>query len=77
MPTAHLQTETDWTVVETRVKRGASIGSNVTIMAGITIGERSLVGAGAVVTRDVPDYANRGGRAGAGYWRRSGTPGRI
>jgi len=52
-----LQTETDWTVVETRVKRRAAIGSNVTIMAGITIGERSLVGAGAVVTRDVPDYA--------------------
>jgi acetyltransferase-like isoleucine patch superfamily enzyme len=39
------------------VKRRAAIGSNVTIMAGITIGERSLVGAGAVVTRDVPDYA--------------------
>ena len=52
-----LQTETDWTAVETRVKRRAAIGSNVTIMAGITIGERSLVGAGAVVTRDVPDYA--------------------
>jgi len=52
-----LQTETDWTVVETRVKRRAAIGSNVTIMAGITIGEHSLVGAGAVVTRDVPDYA--------------------
>jgi UDP-2-acetamido-3-amino-2,3-dideoxy-glucuronate N-acetyltransferase len=52
-----LQTETDWNVVETRVKRRAAIGSNVTIMAGVTIGEHSLVGAGAVVTRDVPDYA--------------------
>src|ERR1700687_1580027 len=46
-----LQTEADWRVIETRVKKRASIGSNVTIMAGITIGERSLVGAGAVVTR--------------------------
>jgi UDP-2-acetamido-3-amino-2,3-dideoxy-glucuronate N-acetyltransferase len=52
-----LQTEVDWQVIETRVKRGASIGSNATIMAGITIGEAALVGAGAVVTRDVPDYA--------------------
>ena len=51
-----LQTEADWTVVSTRVKRRASIGSNATIMAGVTIGESALVGAGAVVTRDVPDY---------------------
>src|SRR4030095_15758208 len=50
-----LQTEADWAVVTTRVKRRASIGSNATIMAGITIGESALVGAGAVVTRDVPD----------------------
>ena len=48
------QTEADWKVVETRVKKGASIGSNATILAGITIGENSLVGAGAVVTKDVP-----------------------
>jgi acetyltransferase-like isoleucine patch superfamily enzyme len=52
-----LQTETDWTVVETRVKRRAAIGSNVTVMAGVTIGKYSLIGAGAVVTHDVPDYA--------------------
>jgi UDP-2-acetamido-3-amino-2,3-dideoxy-glucuronate N-acetyltransferase len=52
-----LQTEADWTVVDTRVKRKAAIGSNVTIMAGVTIGEHSLIGAGAVVTRDVPDFA--------------------
>ncbi len=52
-----LQTEADWTVVETRVKTRAAIGSNVTIMAGVTIGEHSLIGAGAVVTRDVPDFA--------------------
>jgi acetyltransferase-like isoleucine patch superfamily enzyme len=51
------QTETDWTVVSTRVKRRASIGSNATIMAGVTIGEAALVGAGAVVTADVADYA--------------------
>ena len=52
-----LQTEADWKVVETRVKRGASIGSNATILAGITIGERAMIGAGAVVTKDVPDFA--------------------
>jgi len=51
-----LQTEKDWTVVKTRVKRQAAIGSNVTIMAGVTIGQHALVGAGAVVTRDVADY---------------------
>ena len=52
-----LQTDVDWAVIETRVKRGASIGSNATILAGLTIGERALIGAGAVVTRDVADYA--------------------
>ena len=52
-----LQTEADWAVVATRVKRRASIGSNATIMAGVTIGESALVGAGAVVTSDVGDYA--------------------
>lgn len=52
-----LQTETDWKVLTTRVKRGAAIGSNATVVAGVVIGEKSLVGAGAVVTRDVPDYA--------------------
>ena len=51
------QTAADWTVVPTRVKRGASLGSNCTILAGITVGESALVGAGAVVTRDVPDHA--------------------
>jgi acetyltransferase-like isoleucine patch superfamily enzyme len=52
-----LQTEDNWQVVETRIRHRASIGSNATILAGITIGEYALVGAGAVVTRDVPDYA--------------------
>lgn len=51
------QTESDWGVLKTLVKRRASIGSNCTILAGVTIGENSMVGAGAVVTRDVPDFA--------------------
>ena len=49
-----LQTDADWKVVPTRVRRGASIGSGAVIMCGVTIGERALVGAGAVVTHDVP-----------------------
>jgi UDP-2-acetamido-3-amino-2,3-dideoxy-glucuronate N-acetyltransferase len=52
-----LQTEDDWAVVKTLVKRSASIGSNATVLPGLTIGEKALVGAGAVVTKDVPDYA--------------------
>jgi acetyltransferase-like isoleucine patch superfamily enzyme len=52
-----LQTEADWQLIRTRVKLRASIGSNATILCGITIGEGALVGAGAVVTKDVPDYA--------------------
>jgi len=51
-----LQTDADWSVIETRVKRRASIGSNATILPGVTIGENAIVGAGAVVTCDVPDY---------------------
>jgi UDP-2-acetamido-3-amino-2,3-dideoxy-glucuronate N-acetyltransferase len=51
------QTELDWQVVKTTVKRRASIGTNATILAGVTIGESAMVGAGAVVTRDVPDFA--------------------
>ena len=49
-----LQSEDDWSVVETTVGRGASIGSGATILCGVTIGEYAIVGAGAVVTRDVP-----------------------
>jgi UDP-2-acetamido-3-amino-2,3-dideoxy-glucuronate N-acetyltransferase len=48
-----LQTDDDWKAVPTVVKRGASIGSGVTIMCGVTIGENAIVGAGAVVTKDV------------------------
>jgi UDP-2-acetamido-3-amino-2,3-dideoxy-glucuronate N-acetyltransferase len=49
-----LQTEVDWTVVPTRVGRGASIGSGAVIMCGIAVGAGAMVGAGGVVTRDVP-----------------------
>ena len=49
-----LQGEEDWACVPTLVKRGASIGSSVTLLCGITIGENAIVGAGSVVTRDVP-----------------------
>lgn len=56
-PDGTLQADGDWSVVPTMVKRYASIGSNATIVAGITIGEGAQVGAGAVVTKDVPAYA--------------------
>lgn len=49
-----LQSEADWTLMPTRVCRGASIGSGAVIMGGLTIGDGALVGAGAVVTKDVP-----------------------
>jgi acetyltransferase-like isoleucine patch superfamily enzyme len=49
-----LQTSSDWAVEKTLVKKGASIGSGATILSNVTIGERSIVGAGSVVTRDVP-----------------------
>jgi len=52
----NLQTEADWKLIETRIKCRASIGSNATILAGVTVGENAMVGAGAVVTKDVPDY---------------------
>ena len=53
-PDGSPQTNEDWKLVETFIKKGASIGSNATILAGITIGENALIGAGAVVTKDVP-----------------------
>ncbi len=52
-----LQRDGDWICTPTLVRRGAAIGSNATIVCGVTIGARALVGAGAVVTRDVPDHA--------------------
>ena len=52
-----LQTEADWNLRTTRVKRGASIGSGALIMCDLTIGENALIAAGAVVTHDVPDHS--------------------
>ncbi len=49
-----LQTEADWTVESTVVKKGASIGSGCTILANVTIGENAILGAGSVITKDVP-----------------------
>jgi acetyltransferase-like isoleucine patch superfamily enzyme len=49
-----LQTEADWKCVPTRVERGASIGSGATLLCGITVGQRAVIGAGSVVTKDVP-----------------------
>ena len=56
-----VQTEADWSVVPTRVCKGASIGSGAAILCGVTIGEAAMVGAGAVVTRDVPAGATVAG----------------
>ena len=52
-----LQTESDWKVETTLVKKGASIGSGATILAGVTVGENAMVGAGSVVTKDDPSNA--------------------
>ncbi len=52
--TGGLQTEADWVCIPTRIRKRASIGSNATILCGVTVGEGALVGAGSVVTRDVP-----------------------
>jgi acetyltransferase-like isoleucine patch superfamily enzyme len=50
----NIQTEEDWTVIPTLVKEGASIGSSATLLCGITVGEKAIVGAGSIVTKDVP-----------------------
>jgi acetyltransferase-like isoleucine patch superfamily enzyme len=55
-PAGGLQTEQDWKVEQTLVEEGASIGSGATILCNVTIGEHAIVGAGSVVTRDVPPY---------------------
>lgn len=52
-----LQGDADWVCIPTLVKQGASIGTNATILCGVTIGERAIVGAGSVVTHDVPPFA--------------------
>lgn len=53
-PSGAIQTEADWEVVPTVIKKRASIGSNATILCGVTVGEEAIVGAGSVVIRDVP-----------------------
>jgi acetyltransferase-like isoleucine patch superfamily enzyme len=55
-PTGELQTEKDWKVEPTLVKKGASIGSGATVLSNVVIGEHAIVGAGSVVTRDVPPH---------------------
>lgn len=52
-----MQTEADWKCIETRIEQGVSVGSSVTILCGLTIGERAIIGAGSVVTKDVPAKA--------------------
>ncbi|HEX3627577.1 MAG TPA: acyltransferase [Verrucomicrobiae bacterium] len=78
-----LQTEADWECIPTVVKRGASIGSGAVLLCGITVGERAIIGAGSVVTKDVPPGAvvagnparviKKEGKAGIES-RESGTP---
>lgn len=52
-----MQTEADWKVEPTLIKKGASIGSGATILANVVVGENAIIGAGSVITRDVPDNA--------------------
>ena len=56
-----LQTDVDWVCTPTLIKKQASIGSNVTVLAGVIVGEGALIGAGSVVTRDVPSLAKVAG----------------
>jgi UDP-2-acetamido-3-amino-2,3-dideoxy-glucuronate N-acetyltransferase len=67
-----LQSEADWKVQQTVVRRGASIGSNATILGGLVIGARATVGAGSVVTRNVPDGAVVAGNPARQVHRKSG-----
>jgi len=53
-PGGRLQSEADWSVVPTIIKRGASVGTSVTVLCGVTVGENSIIGAGSVVTKDIP-----------------------
>jgi acetyltransferase-like isoleucine patch superfamily enzyme len=71
-----LQSEADWEVIPTLVKRGASIGSNATILCGITIGEGAIIGAGSVVTRDVQPHTIVTGNP-ARVRRAAGTSSRL
>ncbi|MGA8041401.1 MAG: DegT/DnrJ/EryC1/StrS family aminotransferase [Terracidiphilus sp.] len=71
-----LQTEADWKVEKTVIKKGASIGSGATILSGVVIGEHAIVGAGSVVTKNVPDYAIVAGNPARvlRYLEKPGTP---
>ena len=60
----NLQTEADWKVERTVIKKGASVGSGATILSNVTVGENAIVGAGSVVTKDVPAEHDRGGQSG-------------
>jgi acetyltransferase-like isoleucine patch superfamily enzyme len=60
-PDGSLQSDADWKVQPTRIRKGASIGTSATILGGVTVGESAMVGAGSVVTRDVPDGATVAG----------------
>jgi UDP-2-acetamido-3-amino-2,3-dideoxy-glucuronate N-acetyltransferase len=60
-PDGEMQTEEDWECIPTYIRRGASIGSSTTLLCGITVGENATVGAGAVVTKDVPAHSTVAG----------------
>ncbi len=68
-----MQTEADWKVERTIIKKGASIGTGATILANVTIGENAIVGAGSVVTKDVPANSIVGGNP-AKFFRESNPP---
>jgi len=72
-PDGSPQTEADWTVIPTRVERRASIGSGAVILCGVTIGEGAIVGAGSVVTRDVPPHTTVAGHPARELRRAAGT----
>lgn len=69
-----LQTEADWELERTVVRRGASIGSGAVVLCGVTIGEDAVVGAGAVVTRDVPPGATVAGNPARPMRHEDGSP---
>ncbi len=74
VPGRGLQTEDDWKVVPTLIKKGASVGSSVTILCGITVGEGAIIGAGSVVTKDVPPGAIVAGNPARPIKRMPGPP---
>ena len=55
-PDGSVKSESDWEISSTLIKKGASIGANVTILPGITVGKFAMIGSGSIVTKDVPDY---------------------